>query len=158
MDDLIPKLTEKIRGKHKSFLVEAGEIPYRISADYALVLALVTSKMSLVVSILKSEGVIDEDLQAYYGDYNTFLLSKKGLDFKVKIITNGTSIVMSAYGPTSPIDEVEVKQRIEPIRKVWNWEEVAGEIVDFIHFTMYRSQKVEEMDIEQLMKEANIDD
>jgi hypothetical protein len=158
MDNLIPILTEKIRSKHEKFLGEAGEIPYKVSADYALLLASVTSKISLVVSILKSECVIDVDVPEYFGDYNTFLLSKKGLDFKVKIITNGTSIIMSAYGPINSMDLDKVEQWYEPKKGVWDWGGFANEIVDFIHYTMYRSQKVEEIDIEQLMKEACIND
>jgi len=153
----IDKIAKKIKEKHKQFLSQVGEIPYKVSADHALLLTMVSTKISLIATLLRDSEVIDDFKWTNHGEYNEILLFKRGLDFKINLVTDGKAILMK---PASYLIEVDSdflpKQWYKPSKEGWDWEDFTEQLMDFIHFTMYKSQKSEEIDLDDLMKGLKI--
>lgn len=153
MSEDIDKLFNIIKEGHKEFLDSAGKIPYRVSADYHLLLVTVSSKISLIASLLKESGVIDNYKFDNYGESIKVTVSKKGLDFKVEILTNGTIILMRSANNVLDDDGAFMSRQFHrPNRDSgWDWPEFTKQLLSFIHFTMYKSQKVEEINLSLLI-------
>jgi hypothetical protein len=157
-DNPVAKLSCRISDKHEKFLATVGEIPYKVSADYALLLTMVTSKINLVASLMRLSGVIDNHTETRQNGCNVITLSKEGLDFRVEVLTNGTSILIRAAG--SEMDEGNPfspkNQRLYPYKSAWDWEQFVDVLLGFIHQSMYSSQRSEEINFDMLMKGMEI--
>jgi hypothetical protein len=152
-NQFINNISKKIDEKHDKFLNSVGEIPYKVSADYQLLLTEVTSKITLISTILKNKSVISDIKSLEYGEYNKITLSKTGLDFKVEILTNGTSILMKSANGMLDGDTIFMsRQWYHPTKDGWDWEDFAEQLIDFIHYTMYKLQKSEEVNFDALMR------
>ena len=143
-EDLVPKLTSSITKKHKKFLKEVGDIPYKYSADHFLLLTQVTSKIVLVATVLKDVGVIDGFEIKNFSEYNSIVLSKKGLDFKTEIVTDGKGICIKTAGVLIDMDGLAVYKQwfLKDKDGEWNWDRFANELLDFIHSCMYKGLEI----------------
>jgi hypothetical protein len=149
----IQNISEKISEKHTKFLKSVGEIPYRISADYVLFLTMVSTKINLIANLLREREVIDGFKMEGSGECNKITLSKSGLDFKVEVLTNGTAICLRSVNGMLDNDSIFMtKQWYHPKKSGWDWEDFTEQLVDFIHYTMYKSQKAEEINFDTIMR------
>lgn len=152
MNHLLPKLSNSISKKHKQFLESVGKIPYKVSADYALLLANITTKITLISSILREESVIDNFEVGYFGEYNKITLSKNGLDFRVEILTNGMAIRLKNANEMEADTWLLKDKMCYPKDDGWDWESFSDELVDFIHHRMYSLQKSGEYNFDNMMR------
>jgi len=149
---LIAKLSKTIEKKHKSFLKIVGDIPYKVSADYAWLLTDTTTKLTLIATLLRDQEVIDHFEVVNLGEYNEIELSKNGLDFRIIISTNGTLIKLTSANGMLANFSASVIEWVRPEENGWNWEEFLDKILDFIHMNMYRSQQAEEINFDAFMR------
>ena len=151
-NELIQKLSENIDKSHKKFLENVGEIPYKVSADYVLLLTNATTALTLIATFLMDKSVIDNYEVLKVGECNKISLSKKGLDFNVDVLTDGVSIRLCSVNCME--DSVEW-QKLYPSKDGWNWEDVSRELLDFIHTVIYKGQQAKEIRFDSLMRGEN---
>lgn len=153
--ELIQKINDAICAKHNKFLKSVGEVPYKLSADYVLLLVDTTTKITFMSSLLRENGVIDGWEVKNLGECNKFILYKRGLDFKVDILTNGISICLRKSNEMIDQNDSIAHERewhYPSKGNGWNWEKFANSLLCFIHRSMYKSQESVEINFDVIMK------
>jgi len=153
--ELIQEINNAIYEKHNRFLKSVGEIPYKLSADYILLLADTTTKITFIASLLRENGVIDGWEVKNLGECNKFTLYKRGLDFKVDILTNGISICLCKSNEMIDQNDSTVPGRewhYPSKSDGWNWKNFSNSLLCFIHGSMYKSQESVEINFDSIMK------
>jgi len=149
--EIIEKISKSIGEKHEKFLESVGAIPYKVSADYILLLTDITSKINYINSLLKQSGVVDDVKCENFGDYNKMVLSKIGLDFRVEILTNGTSICIRTANGMMGYDTMTLARTWFYLKDGLDWEEFTDKLVDFIHWEMYKNQESANISFDYVM-------
>lgn len=147
----VSEITGLIDKNHDEFLKYAGDIPYRISADYQLELANITSKVCLICTLLQRKEIID-DFELINGKIiNTFVLNKNGLDFGVQIFASGESICLETLNKMVP-NSIGFREYTYPdSKRGWNWVSFSERILKFIHVNVYNAQKVGELKVSNML-------
>jgi hypothetical protein len=148
-ENTIKSISESIKEKHSSFLNLAGNIPYRLSANHALELSGVSSKVHLIFLILKNNDVISSYKKDSKDYYDLYELKKDGLDFGVTASVGTDCIVLSTLNRV--VHEMDSIKDYIYKGEEWNWEKVSDQILNFIHTNMYKSQKVSDIYVESIL-------
>lgn len=146
----------KIKDLHDKFLKEMTPHISKVVSDRQLKIESCSSKIRFICEAFKDLKIISEFKEDQYGLYVVFTLSKENFHSDVKVYNNGKKIIIT-------VDDCDIvnsvfgldlsnSKKYEVENKSFNWDLFGEDLLDRIHFFMYRRKEADQNKVEEIFK------
>jgi len=150
----IPTIQQEIKTKHQKFTKKYGAEIEKVFADHRFSICYMVAKLSRIAEVLREEGVIDKIVVNNTQPITEIRLWKEGMVTYLNIYTNGRTILLKGYSYSTGFGDIESSSRrySEVDSNDFDWVKFSGELVDYIHSTLYERKEVLETKISLMLE------
>jgi len=155
----ISKFKDEAAKKHQLFMERLRSQIDKVFADHNLRVETCSSKITLIGNSLKDLGIITDFYAENDGDYRVFTLRKKGLTNCVQVYTNGLNIIVNCDNvKVGNVMGFSLNKKYNIESKLFDWNEFANDLLDKIHYSIYKQSEANEARIDGIFQDPERDD